>query len=96
MHALLFRKLEMDGVNYYQLYGENSDFTPDDSFSDYDNRSTKDFFYLDLDSNIEIPDASLLNLYYDDNNELKCLEDATLFEKVFDKFKEKYNIVIHE
>ena len=96
MHALLFRKVEMNGVNYYQLYSENKDFIPDSSFADYNNRSTKDFFYLDADSDIEIPEPELLNLYYDDNNELKCLNDASLFEEVFNKFKEKYNIVIHE
>ena len=96
MYALLFRKLEIDGVNYYQLYGDNSDFKPDDSFADYDNRATKDYFYLDGDSDIELEEPTLLNIYYDVDGKLTVLNDPTLFEKVFNEFKDKFNIVIRE
>lgn len=96
MRAILFRRLEVDGVSYYQLYGENTDFKPDDTFADFDNRKMKDYFYLDADSDIEVADPSLLNLYYDVNGEFSALNDPKLFEKVFNEFKDKFNIVIRE
>ena len=96
MYALLFRKLEIDGVNYYQLYGDNHDFTPDDTFADYKNRATKDYFYVDGDSDIKIDDPTLLNIYYDSDNKLTVLNDPTIFEKVFNVFKDKFNIIIRE
>lgn len=96
MRAILFRRLEVDGVSYYQLYGENEDFKPDDTFADFDNRKMKDYFYLDADSDIEVEDPSLLNLYYDVNGEFKALNEPALFEKVFNVFKEKFNIVVRD
>ena len=96
MHAILFRKLIVDGVNYYQLYGENKNFTPDDSFAEFNNRDSKDYFYIDADSDIEIDNPSLLNIYYDDNSEFKKLNDSNLFEKVFNVFKDKFHIVVRE
>lgn len=96
MHAILFRKLEIDGVNYYQLYGENRDFKEDDTFTDFANRSSKDFFYVDADSDIEITDPTLLNIYYDVDGEFKVLNDFSLFEKVFEEFRQKFNISVHQ
>ena len=96
MRAILFRKLEIDGVNYYQLYGEDKNFVPDDTFADYDNRASKDRFYVDGDSDIEIDDPSFLNIYYDDNGKLKALNDSYSFERIFNVFKEKFNIVVRE
>ena len=96
MNALLFRKLVINGVNYYQLFRNNKNFIPDDNYASFTDRSTKDFFYIDMDSDIEISDPSLLNIYYDDNGKLSSLSDPKLFEEVFNVFKEKFNIVIRE
>ena len=96
MRAILFRKLVIEGVNYYQFYAENDDFTPDLQFADYENRHDKDYFYVDLDSDIKIDDVSLLNIYCDSNDKIVPVSDYKLFEKVFMVFKDKFNIVIHE
>ena len=96
MHAILFRKLEIDGVNYYQLYGENRDFKEDDTFADFANRSSKDFFYVDADSDIEITDPTLLNIYYDVDGEFKALNDFSLFEKYLKNFVKNLILVFTE
>ena len=99
MRAILFRKLVIDGVNYYQLYDEVEDFEKRDdfnSFADYENRDTKDNFYIDANSNIELEEPSFLNIYTDSNDGLKVLSDIEEFMKVFNAFKDKFNIDIHE
>ena len=94
MYAILFRRMEIDGVNYYQLYRGEENFEPSEEFADYANRNTKEYFYIDGESDFEIPDPSLLNIYCDNNNELKPVEDFDVFTKVFSMFAEKYNIVV--
>lgn len=96
MHALLFRKLNVDGVNYYQLYKDDENFEPDDTFANFANRDSKDYFYIDAESDMEIPDPALLNIYYDDNGNFNNLLDANTFMKVFEEFVKKYNIKIHK
>ncbi len=95
MRAILFRRMEIDGVNYYQLFDEVDNFVPTDEYANCDDRKTKEYFYVDADSDIVVPDASILNLYCDDgSNGLKCIEDDELFMKIFEQFAEKYSIVI--
>lgn len=97
MRAFLFRKLEIDGINYYQLYDEKEDFenSPEfSSFSDYDHRLENDYFYVD--SNTELEDPISLNIYTDGDDGLKAVNDAKEFDRIFDVFKEKFNIDIHE
>ena len=97
MHAILFRKLVIDGKNYYQLYNEIDDFNPDDNFATFTDRTTKDYFYIDGDSDISIPDPSLLNVYYDDDKlGFTDVVDENTYLKVFNEFKEKFNIAIRE
>lgn len=96
MRAILFRKQEVDGVNYYQLFNEIDNFEPDEDVTDFLHRGEKEYFYINGDSDIEIPDSSLLNIYYDSNEGFTNVVDSNLFLKVFNVFKEKYNIVIKE
>ena len=94
MHALLFRRLEIDGVNYYQLYGEEMEFTPDDTFANYENRYSKDAFYIDVDTFSDLPDLTLYDIYYDVDGKISVLNDSSVFEKVFSIFCKKFNIAI--
>jgi len=96
MRAILFRKLEVDGVNYYQLFNAIEDFEPDDDFTDFLHRSEKEYFYVDAEGDVDIPDASLLNIYYDSPEGFTNVLDSNLFLKVFNAFVEKYHIVIKE
>ena len=92
MHALLFRKMNIDGVNYYQLYGEKEDFTPDSSFADYKNRATKEFFYVNLDNDKNMPFFSLYDIYYDDKKGVfKQVNEPKIFDKVSNEFKNYYS-----
>lgn len=92
MRALLFRRIVVDGVNYYQLYDNVDDFKVDSLFGEYFNRDTHDFFYIDKDSGIEVPDESLLNIYCDDtkNDGLKVIDD-----ELYDKVSKAFNDVYH-
>lgn len=96
MRAILFRRMVVDGINYYQLFNEVDNFEPDEDFADFSHRTEKEYFYIDGDSDIEIPDASLLNIYCDSSDGIKNVLDSKIFMEVFNKFVEKYNIVIRE
>ncbi len=99
MRAILFRKLVIDGVNYYQLYGEREDFEKTEefsSFANYENRTTNDYFYIDGDSNMELEEPSFLNIYTDSDDGLKPINDSNKFMEIFDKFKEHFHIIVHE
>ena len=96
MRGFLFRKLIVDGVNYYQLYDQVDDFEPTEEFADFANRDTKDYFYIDGDSDFEIPDPSLLNIYYDSNEGFTNILDSKLFMDIFNQFVEKYHIKIRK
>lgn len=99
MRALLFRKLVIDGINYYQLYGEEEDFEKKKeftNFADYENRSTKDYFYLDGDSDIKLENPAFLNIYKDNHEGLQAINDGDEFMKIFNVFKDKFNVIIHE
>ncbi len=97
MRAILFRKLVVDGKDYYQLYNEIDNFEPDDRFATFDNRTSKDYFYIDGDGDIFVPEASLLNIYYDDDKlGFTNVTDEETYMKVFNEFKEKFNIAIRE
>ena len=99
MRVVMFRKLEVDGVNYYQLFNQIDDFNPkehEDEVTDFYHRGEKTYFYIDADSDIEIPDPSLLNIYYDSNEGFTDLLDSELFLKVFNQFVEEYHILIKE
>lgn len=95
MRAFLFRKLEIDGINYYQLYEEREDFQNSSdfsSFADFDNRTSKDNFYIDADGDIKVEDAISLNIYTDSSSGLKPINDSKDFSKIFDAFKERFGI----
>ena len=99
MRAILFRKLVIDGINYYQLYDEVEDFEKTKefhNFADYENRNTKDYFYIDSNSDIKVEEPSFLNIYTDSTDGLKVISDIEEFMKIFNAFKDKFNIDIHE
>ena len=100
MRAILFRKLVIDGINYYQLYDDKEDFEKTDEyalFADYNHRHEKDYFYIDMDNDdIEIKEESLLNIYTDCGNNFEPITDAEKFMEIFDIFKNKFNIAISE
>lgn len=96
MEALLFRKVVVDGVNYFQLFKDDSEFEPDSFFADYEHRDEKDFFYIDIDSDIDIPNAALLNIYTIDDDGLKIVDDYKTYNRVFQALKDKYHFVVRE
>ena len=96
MRAILFRRLNVEGINYYQLYKVDEDFEITDEFADFDNRASKDYFYIEDENNIQIEEPSLLNLYYDKDDGIFEVSDEDTFMKVFNVFKEKFNIQIRE
>ena len=44
MRALIFRKLVIDGINYYQMFNQVDDFKPDDDCVDFKNRNKNNTF----------------------------------------------------
>lgn len=96
MRAILFRKINVEGVNYYQLYKVDENFKVNDKFADYDNRANKDYFYIEANDNIKIEDAALYNLYFDREDTLLAINDEETFLKVFSIFQEKFNIKVKE
>ena len=96
MKAILFRRLNVDGINYYQLYKVDEDFEVTDEFADFDNRASKDYFYIEEESNVQIEEPSLLNLYYDKDDGIFEVSDENIFMKVFNVFQKKFNIQIRE
>ena len=99
MQAFLFRRLEIDGINYYQYYDERDDFENSDDFSlfsDYDHRNSSEYFYIDKDSDIELKDPILLNIYVDSEKGLERIEKTQVFSPLYDKFKEKYGTIDFE
>ena len=99
MRAILFRRLVINGVNYYQLYDKVDNFEKRkefDLFADYEHRNSKDYFYVDEDNNDKLAKAHLFNVYKDSNGELIEINDKDDLVEVFDAFKEKFHISIHE
>ena len=96
MRAILFRRVVVDGVNYYQLFKDDYNFDYDPIFEEYANRREGDFFYVDVDSDIEIPEPVLLNIYTDDGDKLILLNDSKLYERVFTAFKNKYHFFVRK
>jgi ATP-dependent Clp protease ATP-binding subunit ClpX len=96
MRALLFRRIEFEGVNYYQLFDYDSEFIPDDGYGDYLDRDVFDCFYIDSESDIEVPDESLMNIYCDDNGKLKVVDDPDLYDKVSREFNKRYHYFLGE
>ena len=96
MRAFLFRKLEIEGVNYYQLYDEVEDFENSPNFSsfvDFSKRMEKDYFYTETDGDIKIDNAVSNYIYVDDdNNGLKSVSYSD-FDELFDAFEKKYNVL---
>lgn len=90
MRALLFRKMEIDGVNYYQNFNYVEDLELDDKYADFDHRNEKDFFYLDIDNNQNIESYDIGNIYYDNNDELEVLQDKELLVKVLSIFQQEF------
>ena len=100
MKKILFRKLVIDNVNYYQIYKVDDNFEVSDDFADYDHRVLKDFFYIEND---KIDESFLYSMYYDNDGKFEGLtfDDRELFVKVFNAFKDKFqdingNLVIKE
>ena len=93
MRALLFRKICIDGVYYYQLFGTDDDFKQDPIYGEYHERQYCDFFYINRDSNIKIPNEEIYSIYCDDENEvdLKEVTDLILREKIENKFNEYFH-----
>ena len=96
MKALLFRRMEIDGKNYYQLYKLDEDFKNDSTFADFNNRNSKEFFYLTEDEANSINEISIYNIYSEKDNKLEEITSPSLFIKVFVEFKNKYHISIRE
>ena len=94
MRAVLFRKVIVDGINYYQLFKVDHDFNCDPLYADYDNRASKDFFYIEIGSGINIPRPGLLKIYKDNGNQLEPVQDSDTYDIVFDAFKDKYHIPV--
>ena len=63
MRALLFRKICIDGVYYYQLFGTDDDFKQDPIYGEYHERQYCDFFYINRDSNIKIPNEEIYSIW---------------------------------
>lgn len=94
MRALLFRRINVDGVNYYQIFGKDENFEVDPIFAEYHNRANHDFFYIDLDSGIEIPDETEYRIYCDNDSKkdgLKLVTDPIINDIVANKFNEIYH-----
>ena len=91
MKALLFRKIVLDGVNYYQIFKEDDNFKLNPQIGSYSERLTKDYFYVEKDSDIKVPDESLFNIYCDEGNELKVVDSFELYDKVSKAFNNIYH-----
>ncbi len=102
MRAILFRRLEVDGKNYYQLFRVKEDFenSPEfSSFSEYEDRANSDYFFMpdvsdedDKDDALDLGDVPLYGLFYDGEKDIEQLQDEELFKKVFEKFDEKFHV----
>ena len=89
MDYFLFRKLEIDGKNYYQFYQVVRDFVPGSEFTTFDKRNEKDYFFIRED-NVSIDDNYLYYIFEDNNGNFTNITDVHLLKNVYDKFKEKY------
>ena len=92
MRCLLFRRMNINGVNYYQLYKIDEDFHSTDEFGDYDTRGDKEFFYIEND---DVTSEYLYTLFYDNEGvfEPLTLENGKLFVDIYNEFKNKYQDV---
>lgn len=92
MRALLFRRLNIEGVNYYLLYDEINDFIPDGEFVEFFNRFDHDYFYIDKESHTKVPNPIPYKVYMDDPkmDGLKEISDAKLRNKVSRIFQKRF------
>lgn len=82
MRTLLFRRVNFNGVNYYQLFDYSQNFNYNTLFAPFNKRANAEFFYIEPSDNIIVPNESLMNIYYDDGDNLKDISDSELYDKV--------------
>lgn len=87
---LLFRKILYDNEKYYQLYKIDNNFEMDGKFAEFDERESKDFFYVEIDSD-RISEKHLYTLFYDKEGEFDVIDDPHLYLEVFNKAKEMFS-----
>lgn len=93
MKAALFRKLTIEGKNYYQIYDVVKDFEVTDEFADFTNRKDKDYTYLPLKDN-------MFSIYTNCKYLIFTGDNGTNFEQVpsseYKKLFEAFNNVFHD
>ena len=89
MKKVLFRKLVVDDVIYYQVYKVGDDIELTEDVADSSHRGEKDFFYLEND---QFDESFLYSMFYEDDGEIQGLtfDNKELFVKVFNAFKNKF------
>ena len=90
MNVYLFRKITFEGKDYYQLFDSVDNFNNDKKIVDYDNRNSKDVFYVEKNGKIEIPNESINSIYYIENNKFVNVDDVVLLDKLSRAFDDKY------
>ena len=93
MKAALFRKLTIEGKNYYQIYDVVKDFEVTDEFTDFSKRKDKDYMYLSLKDN-------MFSIYINCKYLIFTGDNGTNFEQVpsseYKKLFEAFNNVFHD
>lgn len=83
MNALIFRKIVHEGVNYYQFIDYLSNFENDGTYGEYKDRFDCDYFYIDEDSDIIVPNMATYKIYYDgEDGTLQELKDSKLYSEM--------------
>ena len=91
MKCYLFRRMEIDGKNYYQFFNYDENFIVTNEYADAASRNTKEFFYIEDNGDFNLNEDNLYMLFEEKNNHLDILTDIDIFIDVLEKFQEKYH-----
>ena len=91
MKCYLFRRMEIDGKNYYQFFNYDENFIVTSEYADANSRNTKEFFYIEDNGKFNLNEDNLYMLFEEKNNHLDILTDIDIFIDVLEKFQEKYH-----
>lgn len=91
MKCYLFRRMEIDGKNYYQFFNYDENFIVTSEYADAASRNTKEFFYIEDNGDFNLNEDNLYMLFEEKNNHLDILTDIDIFIDVLEKFQEKYH-----
>ena len=91
MRCLLFRKMRIADVDYYQLYKVEEDFKNEENIPESENRDKNDYFYVEDEDRTITWENDKYRIFYDVDGEITLYDNPQNYVYIINQFNEKYN-----